>query len=106
VATPVAAAAAPAKKAPKQLPVPNSDFYQFAETLGADELAILKRARAFMETKVTLRCDCGGQLAIAMQAIAQEGRGLVIYEDKADISEPGYGSASNIKAVRDVRLAA
>lgn len=26
------------------------------------------------------RCDCGGQLTLAMQAIAQEGRGLVIYE--------------------------
>jgi alkylation response protein AidB-like acyl-CoA dehydrogenase len=37
---------------PKQLPPPNSDFYQFAETLGADELAILKNVRAFMETKV------------------------------------------------------
>jgi glutaryl-CoA dehydrogenase len=37
---------------PKQLPPPNSDFYQFAETLGADELALLKRVRAFMETKV------------------------------------------------------
>src|SRR6516165_9826664 len=39
-------------KQPKPLPAPNSDFYQFAETLGADELAILKRVRAFMETKV------------------------------------------------------
>jgi 3,4-dihydroxy 2-butanone 4-phosphate synthase / GTP cyclohydrolase II len=28
----------------------------------------------------SLRCDCGDQLAMAMQAIAQEGRGLVIYE--------------------------
>jgi GTP cyclohydrolase II len=28
----------------------------------------------------SLRCDCGGQLKLAMQAIAQEGRGLVIYE--------------------------
>jgi GTP cyclohydrolase II len=28
----------------------------------------------------SLRCDCGGQLNLAMQAIAQEGRGLVIYE--------------------------
>jgi coenzyme PQQ precursor peptide PqqA len=37
---------------PKQLPPPNSDFYHFAETLSADELAILKQARAFMETKV------------------------------------------------------
>src|SRR5215469_2128681 len=38
--------------APQQLPPPNSDFYQFAETLGADEQAILKRVRAFMESKV------------------------------------------------------
>src|SRR5262245_6554741 len=28
----------------------------------------------------SMRCDCGGQLNFAMQAIAQEGRGLVIYE--------------------------
>src|SRR5262249_41384123 len=37
---------------PKPLPAPNSDFYQFAETLSADELAILKRVRAFMDSKV------------------------------------------------------
>jgi GTP cyclohydrolase II len=30
----------------------------------------------------SLRCDCGGQLKLAMQAIAQEGRGLVIYENQ------------------------
>ncbi len=28
----------------------------------------------------SLRCDCGDQLSMAMQAIAAEGRGLVIYE--------------------------
>ncbi len=28
----------------------------------------------------SLRCDCGEQLEIAMQAIAEEGRGVVIYE--------------------------
>src|SRR5215470_14739342 len=28
----------------------------------------------------SLRCDCGGQFELAMQAIAREGRGLVIYE--------------------------
>jgi len=28
----------------------------------------------------SLRCDCGGQLDLAMQAIAEEGHGLVIYE--------------------------
>src|SRR5215469_15157903 len=47
-------ATAPARKlsGPKQLPPPNSDFYHFAATLSADELARLKRVRAFMETKV------------------------------------------------------
>src|SRR5258705_12778337 len=49
--TPIVGAAAPAKKAPKQLPPPNSDFYEFAETLNAEELAVLKQGRAFMETK-------------------------------------------------------
>jgi len=28
----------------------------------------------------SLRCDCGDQLAMALQAIADEGRGLVVYE--------------------------
>src|SRR6516162_5755907 len=37
---------------PKKLPPPNSDFYQFAETLSADEQAILKRVRDFMDSKV------------------------------------------------------
>ena len=48
----MATAAALNPSAPKQLPPPNSDFYQFVETLGADELATVKRVRAFMETKV------------------------------------------------------
>jgi alkylation response protein AidB-like acyl-CoA dehydrogenase len=38
--------------APKSLPPPNSDFYDLYETLSADELATVKRVRAFMETKV------------------------------------------------------
>ena len=38
--------------APKPLPAPNSDFYQLADTLNAEELALLKQVRAFMETKV------------------------------------------------------
>jgi glutaryl-CoA dehydrogenase len=37
---------------PKPLPTPNSDFYHFADTLSADEQAILKRVRILMETKV------------------------------------------------------
>src|SRR2546428_10075142 len=36
----------------KPLPVPNSDFYELVETLPAEELAIVKRVREFMETKV------------------------------------------------------
>jgi alkylation response protein AidB-like acyl-CoA dehydrogenase len=36
----------------KPLPSPNSDFYQLVETLPAEELAIVKQVRAFMETKV------------------------------------------------------
>src|SRR2546422_3555492 len=37
---------------PKPLPAPNSDFYELAETLPAEELAVVKQVRAFMETKV------------------------------------------------------
>src|ERR1700692_1844228 len=39
-------------KHPKQLPAPNSDFYQLAETLNAEDLALVKQVRAFMESKV------------------------------------------------------
>jgi glutaryl-CoA dehydrogenase len=37
---------------PKQLPAPNSDFYELAETLPAEELATLKLVRAFMSARV------------------------------------------------------
>jgi glutaryl-CoA dehydrogenase len=46
------AATAPAKKAPKQLPAPNSDLYQLADVLTAEETEIVKKVRAYMETKV------------------------------------------------------
>ncbi|MGA6963655.1 MAG: acyl-CoA dehydrogenase family protein [Xanthobacteraceae bacterium] len=52
VAAPLGAAAKSEKKAPKQLPAPNSDFYEVYETLSAEELATVKRVRAFMEAKV------------------------------------------------------
>ena len=52
VAAPVAAATASVKKAPKQLPAPNSDFYQLADVLTAEEKAIVKKVRTYMETKV------------------------------------------------------
>src|ERR1700741_3741499 len=50
-----ATAARPAKsdtRQPNQPPPPNSDFYELYETLDADELATVKRVRAFMEAKV------------------------------------------------------
>ena len=37
---------------PRALPKPNSDFYDLASTLGAEEHALLKTVREFMETKV------------------------------------------------------
>src|ERR1700722_18881769 len=51
-AAPAAAAATSFKKVPKQLPAPNSDFYDLYETLNAEDLATVKRVRAFMESKV------------------------------------------------------
>ena len=39
-------------KQPKPLPAPNTDFYELAETLNAEELAFVKQVRAFMESKV------------------------------------------------------
>jgi len=45
--------ASPVKdRKPVPLPAPNSDFYELIETLPAEELAIVKQVRAFMETKV------------------------------------------------------
>ncbi len=40
-------------KQAKALPPPNSDFYELAETLGAEEHALLKQLRAFLDSKVT-----------------------------------------------------
>jgi len=54
-ATPKPSVVAKPAAAPKQhkpLPAPNSDFYELYETLNADELAIVKRVRTFMEAKV------------------------------------------------------
>src|SRR5260221_8309172 len=49
---PSTATAPAAKLAKKALPKPDSDFYQLAETLNAEEHATLKQVRAYMETKV------------------------------------------------------
>jgi alkylation response protein AidB-like acyl-CoA dehydrogenase len=52
MAAQAAAAAAPVKKAPRQLPAPNSDFYQLMDVLTAEERAIVTNVRTYMETKV------------------------------------------------------
>src|SRR5258708_22296520 len=39
-------------KAAPPLPAPNVDFYELAETLPAEEQAVLKKGRTFMEKKV------------------------------------------------------
>src|SRR5271166_531783 len=54
-ATASATVATKPAKQPKQskpLPAPNSDFYEVYETLNSEELATVKRVRAFMEAKV------------------------------------------------------
>src|ERR1700733_11261862 len=40
------------KRQPKALPAPNSDFYQLVDVLTAEELALVKKVRGYMETKV------------------------------------------------------
>jgi alkylation response protein AidB-like acyl-CoA dehydrogenase len=45
--------ASPVKdRKPAPLPAPNSDFYELVETLPAEELAVVKQVRTFMETKI------------------------------------------------------
>ncbi len=51
VTAPSATTAASPKKLLK-LPAPNSDFYQLIDVLTDEELATVKRVRAYMETKV------------------------------------------------------
>jgi glutaryl-CoA dehydrogenase len=52
VAAPLRPEAKSEKKAPKQLPAPNSDFYQLVDVLTAEEKAIVKKVRTYMESKV------------------------------------------------------
>src|SRR5258708_7910011 len=47
-----AAPVAAMKKTPKQLPAPNSDFYQLVDVLTAEEKAIVGKVRTYMESKV------------------------------------------------------
>jgi alkylation response protein AidB-like acyl-CoA dehydrogenase len=50
--TPVTAGTASARKEPKPLPAPNSDFYQLGDLLTAEEKAIVARVRMYMESRV------------------------------------------------------
>src|ERR1700719_315622 len=53
--TPVTPVARPTKteiRQPKALPAPNSDFYQLVDVLTADEKAIVKKVRTYMDTRV------------------------------------------------------
>jgi hypothetical protein len=47
-----AAAAGSAIKPSKPLPAPNSDFYRLVDFLTPDEIAIVKKVRAYTESKV------------------------------------------------------
>jgi glutaryl-CoA dehydrogenase len=49
---PVTAATGSAKKELKQLPAPNSDFYQLRDLLTAEEKALVTRVRTYMESRV------------------------------------------------------
>ncbi|MGF6431245.1 acyl-CoA dehydrogenase family protein [Bradyrhizobium elkanii] len=48
----MATATALKHSATKQLPLPNADFFQFAETLSDEERAVVKKVRDYMQTKV------------------------------------------------------
>src|SRR5215471_16656024 len=48
----MATATATRDKQPKPLPAPNSDFYELADVLTAEEKAIVKKVRTYAETKV------------------------------------------------------
>jgi alkylation response protein AidB-like acyl-CoA dehydrogenase len=50
--SPATAVATAAIRQTRPLPPPNTDFYELYETLNAEELATVKRVRAFMEAKV------------------------------------------------------
>src|ERR1700693_3039699 len=47
------------------------------------------------ETLGSLRCDCGDQLAMALQAVADEGRGMMIYEYQEGL---GIGLMAKLQA--------
>src|SRR3954462_13607152 len=49
---PAARPAKPDARQPKALPAPNSDFYELVDVLTAEEKAIVKKVRTYMETKV------------------------------------------------------
>src|SRR2546428_749404 len=70
----------------KPLPAPNSDFYQLAETLPPDDLAVVKQVRAFMEsnvapiiTKYWAAAEFPSELLPAFKALSLGGLGMQGY---------------------------
>ena len=49
---PTARPAKPDARQPKPLPAPNSDFYQLAEIVTAEDRALVRKVRSYMESKV------------------------------------------------------
>ena len=74
-------------KRPKQLPAPNSDFYQYAETLSADEQAILKKVRAFMDAKVAPIEETMNTRLTRVAAVA-----AFVLLPTAALAHPGHGA--------------
>src|SRR6201989_235042 len=48
----MATTTAPVRKVPRPLPAPNSEFYRLVGVLTAEERAIVKKVRTYMESKV------------------------------------------------------
>ena len=82
------------KKAKAKLPTPWADFSVigfedeekgeehlliYLGDLGDESLLRIHSQRLTGDALFSLRCDCGPQLAMALERIASEGRGMVIY---------------------------
>lgn len=93
-----------------RLPTRFGDFRVYAFTLGLDEAVALVRGELRPEDCPlfrihsqcltgdvfhSLRCDCRAQLELAMQQVAEEGKGLVVYELKEG---RGIGIVNKIRA--------
>ena len=89
-------ATATALKPSKQLPPPNSDFYQFADLLTAEERAIVRKVRTFMESGIEGYGCAGGSQLLA---------GLVVMEmARVDCSIATFFGVQNGLAMASIAL--